>query len=373
MSMFSRCALLAVLAALALAWPTAAVSQPSPGITVLDPDKLEITGDSVKTLTIRNDTSATVGLQFSAEPGEEDGSGGTTGGATTPGGAKVTVLPSTSTALQAHAVGQFDLEISADKPFDGYLSVGVNGAYQSDQGNGTQIPLSIRTAPWWKQPTPVVLEALLFGIVFVLMRWVAALLFEDRRIWKPSALMGGVEWDLSKSFGSAVGLFAGVITALAESGLLPDTDTTSGVTLFGLSLIFAVLILLAPVTYTVFQTRINAQPADQEEIVGRVWAFAVTSAITIGAVAGQLWTSYLMLEELHGRDVLGMAIRLVEAAVLAAGILLVVHFWRTIGWIVEKQHREAQRQYARAGVSSTLIDKNKVSVPLADRPRWTPL
>jgi hypothetical protein len=153
MSMFSRCALLAVLAALALAWPTAAVSQPSPGITVLDPDKLEITGDSVKTLTIRNDTSATVGLQFSAEPGEEDGSGGTTGGATTPGGAKVTVLPSTSTALQAHAVGQFDLEISADKPFDGYLSVGVNGAYQSDQGNGTQIPLSIRTAPWWKQPT----------------------------------------------------------------------------------------------------------------------------------------------------------------------------------------------------------------------------
>ncbi len=357
MATFSRGALLAVLAALALAWPAAAMSQPSPGITILDPDKLEITGDSVETLTILNGTSATVGLQFSTEPSEEN----------------VTVLPSTSTALQAHSVGQFDLEISTDKPFDGYLCVGVNGAFQSDQGNGVQIPLSIRTTPWWKQPTLVVLEAVLFGILFVLMRWVYALWSKERGTWKPSDLMGGVEWDLSKSFGSAVGLFAGVITALAESGLLPDADTTSGSTLFGLSVIFAVLTLLAPVTYTVFQTRINAQPPDQEEIVGRVWAFAVTSAITIGAVAGQLWTSYLMLEELHGRDVLGIGIRLVEAAVLAAGILLFFHFWRTIGWIVEKQGREAKRQYARAGVSTALIEEKKGRVPLAHRPRWTPL
>lgn len=51
----------------------------------------------------------------------------------------------------------------------------------------------------------------------------------------------------------------------------------------------------------------------------------------------------------HGRGDLGIAIRLVEAAVFAAGILLIFHFWRTMGWIIEKQHREGER------------------------PRWTPL
>ena len=71
-------------------------------------------------------------------------------------------------------------------------------------------------------------------------------------------------------------------------------------------------------------TRRDESP--EEEIVGRVWAFGVSSAITSGAVAGQLWTSYLMLEELHGRGVLGLATRLVEAAVFAAGILLLLHF-----------------------------------------------
>ena len=364
MSTFSRYALLAALGALAAAWPAAAASQPAvaasqpaPGITILSPADLTLTGDSVQPLTIRNDSAETVGLQFSVGKETKTDEETTIVGAT-PDDADVSVLPSTPTALEAHAVGQFEVEISATSQFDGVLCVGVNGAFVPSQGNGATIPLSISPTPWYKQPTPVVLEAVVFGILFVALRWISALLLKERGTWKPSGLMGGVEWDLSKSFGSAVGLFAGVIVALTESGLLPGADTPSGITLLGLSLIFAVLILLAPVTYTVFQTRINAKLSDQgeeppeEEIVGRVWAFAVSSAITIGAVAGQFWTSYLMLEELHGRGELGIAIRLVEAAVLAAGILLIFHFWRTMGWIIEKQHREAERP---------------------QHPRWTPL
>ena len=441
MSAFSRYALLAVLAALALAWPAVAASQPAPSITILSPQELELTGDSVETLTIRNDTPATVGLQFSAEPGEEtEADGTTTEGVTTPGGAKVTVLPSTSTALQAHAVGQFDLEISTEKQFDGYLCVGVNGAFQSDQGTGTCIPLDISPTPLWKQPTTIVFEALAAGVIFVLIRWAVARQTRQREKWRLRGLMGAVEWDLSKSFGSAVGLFAAVITAVVETGLLPDTDTPSGVSLLGLSLVFAVLILLAPLTFAVFQRRIiAASPAvaappggagekaknataapppqkhtdetpeeapsppewqpittevdlvfqapkisgtlvstredkqPEEEIVGYVLPFLVTSALTIGAVEGQVFTSYLMLEELHDFGALAIGIRLLEVALFPAGLLLGVHFWRTMGWIIEKQHREVKRQYAQAGFPSTLIEENKVSKPLAARPRWTPL
>ena len=388
MSWYSRYALLAVLAALALLWPAAAAGQPAATITILFPTGLELTGDSVGTLTIRNDSAAAVGLQFSV--GKETG-GTTSVVAAGANSANVRVLPTTPTSLPAHAVGQFKLEIRSEERFDGVLCVGVNGAFVPAQGNGATIPLSITPTPRWKQPTLIVVEAVLFGILFVAIRWVAALLLKQRGTWRPSGLMGGVDWDLSKSFGSAVGLFAGVIITVTESGLLPDADTSSGITLVGLSLIFAVLILLAPVTYTVFQTRINVKPdgpgeepdppqwqpitttvtlqqegtcvsgtlvstredeAPEEEIVGRVWAFAVSSAITIGAVAGQFWTTYLMLEELHDSGELGIAIRLVEAAVFAAGILLICHFWRTLGWIIKKQHREAKRQ---------------------EHPRWTPL
>ena len=378
MSTFSRYALLAAIAALALAWPAVAASQPAPSITILSPQELELTGDSVNKLTIRNDTSATVGLQFSTEPDEGTGTDGTTtAGVTTPGGAKVTVLPSTSTALPAHAVAQFDLEISTDKQFDGYLCVGVNGAFQSDQETGARIPLDISPTPVWKQPTTIVCGALAAGAIFVIIRWVAAPKVMKRKEWRLGGLMGAVEWDLTKSFGSAVGLFTAVITAVIGTGLLPGADTPSGVSLLGLSLIFAVLILLAPLTFAVSQRRIIAASAagetPEEEIVGYVASFLVTSALTIGAVAGQVFTSYLMLEELHDYGVLAIGIRLLEFALIPAGLLLGAHFWRTMGWIVEKQYREARRQYAQARHTSTLARENEFSEPLADRPRWTPL
>lgn len=358
MSRFSRYALSAALAALALTGPAVAASLPSSSITILSPGDLVLTGDSTETLTIRNDTSETVGLQFSVGVPEETTSDGTTTVSAVPAdGAEVTVLPSTPTVLPAHAVGQFDLEIETDRQFDGVVCVGVNGMFASDPKSGATIPLHITPTPWWKQPTWIVLGALAFGAVVVFIRWIWARSTEQKEKWSLNGLMGAVEWDFSKSFGTVTGLFAGVITAVAETGLLPEADTPTGVSLLGLSLVFSVLLLVAPLAFTVWQTHLvvsddamerrrvkadmaafRAKASEEKEVVGYVLPFLVTSALTIGAVAGQACTTYLMLEELRHHDALAAGVRVLEIALIPAGLLLLAHFLRTLGWIIEKQH-----------------------------------
>ena len=112
----------------------------------------------------------------------------------------------------------------------------------------------------------------------------------------------------------------------------------------------------------------------EEEIVGFVLPFLVTSAVTVGAVTGQAFTTCLMLEELHDDGgVLAIGIRLLQLALLPAGLLIGFHFWRTMGWIIVKQHREADRQYRQAGFALDEIRKPTFREPIADRPRWTPL
>lgn len=424
MTTMSRCALLAALAALAVlgsALPAAAASGPASPITVLAPADLDLTGDSIERLTIRNDSAEAVGLQFSL--GTQTDSGGDT--PVTPVSsvdAGVTVVPATPTTLAAHATGQFDVKIKPSRGFDGFVCVGVDGPYV-DQKNGTTIALSIRTTPWWKQPTVIVIEAIVIGIVFIAVRWRCARNKDTEGKWKYNGQMGAVEWDFGKSFGTLTGLFAGVITVVVATGLLPEADTPSGVSLLGLSLIFDVMLLLAPLFYTVFQQRIvpsdaekkrrastekaraaqlheiekpeDTEPPDwlpittkvkltpenggfdgtllstredeppDEEIVGYVLAFLVTSALTIGAVTGQAFTTYLMLEQLHDYASLAIGIRVLEFFFLPVGaVLLVVHFWRTLGWIVDKQHREVAARHLRQA---------PFAEPVQDRPRWTPL
>jgi hypothetical protein len=224
--------------------------------------------------------------------------------------------------------------------------------------------------------------------------------------WGLKNPMGGVEWEIQKSYGSALGLGASLLAAIIDAGLLPDDAFTDKSPYFGLVLTFGVLILVAPMLYAVFQrkhpakgpdptaapqwppitttislndvplpcrlTSTRPDPKAEDEVLGYVWAFLVASAITVGAVIGQVWTVFLLLEGLlKAGAATGAAITALEIATGLTLILLCAYFVRTLGWIIQKQAREKVElivtQPSDPGVQEA------VARTVVQMPRWSPL
>jgi hypothetical protein len=195
---FAQRFMLAVaLGTLLLVWPTSASGQTAPSLTLVSPAALSISpGTSSQTVTIRNESAQTVELEF----------------ATVPAASGVTVSPTTATSLPGLAVMQVKLRVVSKAKYQGTLVASAAGVAPAT------IPLTIQPSPAW--PAPTIVVSLVFGFLFVLLRWIVAYKSSEatRWRWALGTRMGGIDWDFSKSFGSVIGLFGAVLGLGLEIG-----------------------------------------------------------------------------------------------------------------------------------------------------------
>jgi hypothetical protein len=142
--------------------------------------------------------------------------------------------------------------------------------------------------------------------------------------------LGQATWDLSQSWASnlaAVGSILG--TLVAVSGALPQADLT--LTAIVLSVFFAALVILGPLTYTALQAAIGP---DGTVLEGAVWAFLVSSGLTLWAAIGEAETAAAFFVNLPLK--LPQAIVWLFVAVVGLAVLMLLRYgWLSMGVIVK--------------------------------------
>ena len=152
-------------------------------------------------------------------------------------------------------------------------------------------------------------------------------------------------WSFSDSWASTLTVVGGLLGTVVASKAFPTTPTyLSNATLAGLSLIFAVFVLVAPIAYKAFQDRTETatsptSPYDPKTAPatyrGTVALFILASWLTMIGVFGQLITVIFILRELeHGSLPHGAFLILAIAAAFAA-VLAAIYAWVSIGWTAD--------------------------------------
>ncbi len=144
-------------------------------------------------------------------------------------------------------------------------------------------------------------------------------------------LGGAAELDFSKSFAStltAVGALLGTI--IAATGVLPEeTVNLSKAGFTGLNLTFGIAIVIsAAISSSVLKSEAKFNKDGQKEwkVEGFVLPFLIAALITLWAVFGELWTIWLLVEELgveKGFSSLGVTVLQV---LLVAGAVAMVPY-----------------------------------------------
>jgi hypothetical protein len=299
----------AVTVALLVAAPAAIAA---PTLTILAPAALDVhlsttagSGAATATIVVRNDDDAAAErVQFKAE------------------GAHAADVQVTSdvTRIDAHATKTVPLTFASgnkDVSFSGVLVASANGAAAG------AVSLTVdRAKPgdWWFW---VLFEPLLAAIVVAVVGWWGS----GKALSDPFA---NAKWDFDKSWASNFSIAGGILAAIVASGALPVGFTKSA-TFAGLSLLFAVLALLAPFVYGA--TRSGGH--------GFVWSFLLSSVFTLWAAFGQLTTAYLLFHDLRTTASLpGFVTALFLGIAIGAAILLGFYGVKSIRWTLAKPEQD---------------------------------
>jgi hypothetical protein len=143
--------------------------------------------------------------------------------------------------------------------------------------------------------------------------------------------MGGAQWDFTTSWATHVTIGGGILSIVFAASLLPDYPhfmTKQAYTT--ISLLFGVLIILAPAIYN-----LTCRPAPPDGsggtvgYTGTVLFFLIAAAVTMWAVIGQLLTIGLLFGEFVIRGYVTAPSVIVFFAVLTfVGLALGVFCWR---------------------------------------------
>jgi hypothetical protein len=109
--------------------------------------------------------------------------------------------------------------------------------------------------------------------------------------------MGSATWSFDSSIATNLTFGGTILTVLASYSVLPATTQLMNKSSYSaLSLIAAVLIMLAPALYTVGRKRVVVD--GEEQLVGRVWVLAISSGLLLWAVILQISTFWAELIEI---------------------------------------------------------------------------
>jgi hypothetical protein len=333
---------------LALAFCTSAAAQTGPSLQFSDDEELAVDlpekgGSSTASVVVENQTDTAVDLEF--EVLLEDAEGDPT--------SSISVAPTGNATLDPHETGRFELTFNASES-TGELS-GELVAGSTDAGPAVRALTfreSAELASWFNG---VIFAPLIFAFLFVVARW-ALLGVTGASLTKR---LGPANWDFSGSWASTLTVLGALVGTILSAGVLPDeTERLSKASYTALNLIFATLIVVAPVIYaatrrpkdTKLKPGDSADEAEDIQYQGYVWSFLLASGIVIWAVVGELATIGLLLAELHGEKAISTEALGVLWGVLGAGALLIVSYsWNTIRWMIELKSSlpEAKKRRAR--------------------------
>lgn len=180
----------------------------------------------------------------------------------------------------------------------------------------------------------VLLAAAVAGAIAALL----ALLFNGLRVFTSLRDdMGPVAFDAKESIGSVLTLGGAVVGAIAAAGILPEEPFALDKSeLAGLTALFALVLLVAPLIYRVAGRLIRVGDAYQE------WSYVGVFVLVVGLLAaatvGQILAAGLLLADALLQDVSGLAATFVWAALLVAALVVVVYVGRWAGWTIK--HRD---------------------------------
>lgn len=154
--------------------------------------------------------------------------------------------------------------------------------------------------------------------------------------------VGHVGWDFDKSWATTLTAVGAILGTVAGGDLLPDESTLlSKAWVSGLTLLFGVLVVLAPFVFLAFATFAKDKDTGDMQANGIFWVFLVSAFLTVVAVYGELTTLAIMLVDgLANGSPLGAGLPLIAIAVVSA-FVVGAYVVRSIGWIansfVERQ------------------------------------
>ncbi|MDX6581004.1 MAG: hypothetical protein QOI10_188 [Solirubrobacterales bacterium] len=319
---------------------TAAASAQAPELEFVSPDQIALTGsddasDEVS-VWVKNasDEQVTPAFAVSLEDGD--------GHAIAPDTLQVVAVDDdgneiTVPAIAANAVGRYRLL--------------VKGAGADQEASGELIATSAGVAPASVSislgPKPVtgsgVDAALLFplgaAVLLIVVAWVAVV--------RPIALtepLGTLDLGFSASFASTLTAVGALLGTIIAAGVLPeDTVNLSKDAFTALNLLFGVAIIVSGVVYAALQRAVwvdsETVPLQQErKLQGYVGPFLISCLITVWAVFGELWVTWLLIDELgQGDGFTGLAVTVFRILLLVGAVAMIFYTLRRIQSIVKSK------------------------------------
>ncbi len=354
----------------------------------VSPSSLKLTTSgktATATVTVRNNGAKVSNIRFLTVPND--------------GRVKVT---STRRSIGGFTVGNFALTLTpknAEKSFKGTLIVfGKSGAARTgtDKGGASTTGVVPGTVPFELGPSKgppswlyyLIFAPLGFAALLVTVRWNAwksKRREEHERLFHLGSRMGPANWDFSTSWASNLTVVGALLGTILSAGALPDETAVSKATYAGLNLLFGVLILVAPLVYTATRrpTYVHRRTAKAAEpqYLGVVFFFLVASALTLGAVLGELATVLQLFREIRTANSLPVAaVWLMGVLVVAAALLLVRYSGQTIGWILTDQcdiPRHRKKKHAELVASGSAFKEDGSVITEAEvepeLPSWSML
>ena len=145
--------------------------------------------------------------------------------------------------------------------------------------------------------------------------------------------MGLPDWDFGKSWASNVALFGALVTTALQA--LDGLKVDAGATFFAMSLLFASLIVAAPLVYMISRT--GREKDGRWLMHGCVGAFLISCLATSWGSLGQVGVLYFAISELEPQRVPPGLASLLRGLLAMMALLLAIYINRSIYWTVTTQ------------------------------------
>jgi hypothetical protein len=267
-------------------------------LTVLSPHKIEVqpTGSKPITLVMRNETRHQATPKFATVL--DDGT--------------VNASPRRGTPIGRFQIGT--VKISFSSP-DHALSADGELIVRGGPGAPAAVPLSIKPTNSHGFTTLCLIFGPLVAALFVVWRsW------QKHFAWKElKRSIGRPNWDFSKNFAANLTLVGALLATILAAGVLPDDTSYLPKATYGvLSVLFGIVVLVAPLAFLAFQKPTGTVDKDGEMYQGVAGAFLLAALLTVWGVGGELATAGALVGEI------GQSTSVPYSVVLAVwGLLLV--------------------------------------------------
>jgi hypothetical protein len=251
----------------------------------------------------------------------------------------------------------------SDLPASGFVVVGTAAQNCTDSSKQQSQPFLIPSQSSPRNSCLIVL--LTAGSALVV--FVTVLLKFRSDLEKP---MGSSEWSFSASAATNITVVGTLLTGVLVSTAVPDNPhylTKQGY--FVLSLLFGIVVSLAPIVYNFCCRPTEPDPANPQSLgfAGSVWLFLLSAAFTVWGIFGQLTTMSVMFQEFARRKTISQLSAWGEWVVAGSvAVSILFYCYRCIDYYVKKHPARL------SGAEKAKLGTNMLASITSDgAPRWT--